>query len=245
MYRNTSRVVSFFLPYIKQMVFRDSVQSSMIISLIVQLIIFAISVKTQFIRVESKDIILKDALFLENIVQFVEICFYVWFATILAKQIGASNIARYRYMDWILTTPTMILSTIAYFHYNNIDSKTGFRIHEFAKSNWKTICKLFAYNWCMLLVGYLQELNVISVISSTIVGFTCFGLLFYGMYHNYASLSLKNVPVFTVMFLLWASYGIVSLNSNKTKNILYNVLDVFSKNFYGLFLVYTIRNLEI
>ena len=217
----------------------------MIISLIVQLIIFAISVQAQFIRVESKDIILKDALFLENSVQFVEICFYVWFATSLYKQIGASNIVKYRYVDWILTTPTMILSTIAYFHYNNVKSKIGIRLHEFAKTNWRTIWKLFAYNWLMLFVGYLQELNLISIIYSTIVGFTCFGLLFYGMYTNYASLSLKNIPVFTVMFLLWASYGIVALSSNKTKNILYSLLDVFSKNFYGLFLVYTIHNLQM
>ncbi len=148
-------------------------------------------------------------------------------------------------MDWIITTPTMILSTIAYFHYNNVKSKIGIRLHEFAKTNWTKIWKLFAYNWLMLFVGYLQELNLISIIYSTIVGFTCFGLFFYGMHTNYASLSLKNIPVFTVMILLWASYGIFALSSNKKKNILYSLLDVFSKNLYGLFLVYTIHNLQM
>jgi bacteriorhodopsin len=202
-------------------------------------------VKTQHTPVNEKDIILKDALLIENVVQFVEICFYIWFTSIVSKEMYPSDIAKYRYIDWVFTTPTMILSTVAYFHYNNIESKIGFRIHEFAKEHWKTISFMFINNWLMLLMGFLQEINFISIIYSTIFGFVFFGLLFYTMYINFSSLSTKNSIVFATMFILWAAYGIVALNSKDFKNVSYNILDVFSKNFYGLFLVYTINKLRI
>ena len=223
----------------------SSVRTTMFLSLMMQLIIFAISVKTQSTPVSKKDIILKDALLLENVVQFVEICFYIWFTLIISKQMYPSDLAKYRYIDWVFTTPTMILSTVAYFHYNNIESNTGFRIHDFAKEHWKSISYMFVNNWLMLLMGFLQEINFISIIYSTVFGFVFFGLLFYEMYSNFSSLSSKNSFVFATMFTLWAAYGIVSLNSKDLKNISYNILDVFSKNFYGLFLVYTIHKLSL
>ena len=51
-----------------------------------------------------------------------------------------------------------------------------------------------------------------------------------------------NYLIFYLMFIIWALYGIAALYKNKIKNASYNILDVFSKNFFGLFLAYLVYN---
>ena len=107
------------------------------------------------------------------------------------------------------------------------------------------IIELFSYNFGMLFVGYLQEISLINITISTIVGFTFFILLFYKMYEYYASKSSANMPIFIIMTTIWSIYGIAALFDFKVKNAFYNILDVFSKNFYGLFLAYLVYSLRI
>ena len=42
------------------------------------------------------------------------------------------------------------------------------------------------------------------------------------------------------MFFVWSLYGVAALLGDKLKNISYNILDIFAKNFYGLFLYFFI-----
>jgi bacteriorhodopsin len=37
-------------------------------------------------------------------------------------------------------------------------------------------------------------------------------------------------------------YGIAALMDYKTKNIMYNILDLFAKNFFGVYLGYVVLN---
>ena len=55
------------------------VKNTMVISFISQIIILFIGISAQFLNLNTKDLVLKDALILENIVQFVEGSFYLWF----------------------------------------------------------------------------------------------------------------------------------------------------------------------
>ena len=45
------------------------------------------------------------------------------------------------------------------------------------------------------------------------------------------------------MASIWSIYGIAALFNFKIKNAFYNILDIFSKNFYGLFLAYLVYSL--
>ena len=65
------------------------------------------------------------------------------------------------------------------------------------------------------------------------------------MYEYYASKSSANMPIFIIMTTIWSIYGIAALFDFKVKNAFYNILDVFSKNFYGLFLAYLVYSLKI
>jgi hypothetical protein len=223
------------------------VKDTMYISLYAQIITLFIGISAQFIKLSSTNRILKDALALENIVQFIEGSFYVWFIYFYTKNVDKIDIAKYRYYDWFLTTPTMILSAICYFVYNNkININTDnlkFTIFDLINNDYKKIFEIFYYNFSMLFFGYLQEINVINILYSTLIGFIFFFLLFYKLYIYYVTNSKDNYLIFYIMAFIWSIYGVAALFNYKIKNAFYNILDIFSKNFYGLFLSYLIYKL--
>ena len=222
------------------------VKKTMIISFIAQLLTLFIGISAQFITLQPSQIILKQALALENIVQFIEGSFYLWFLYFYTKNVDLVDIAKYRYYDWYLTTPTMILSSIAYFAYNNNKLQNiRFTIFDFIKKDQNKILELFGYNLGMLFFGYLQEINIINILVSTLIGFGFFFLLFYKIYIYYVAESIENYFIFFLMASIWSIYGIAALFNFKIKNAFYNILDIFSKNFYGLFLAYLVYSLEI
>lgn len=161
------------------------VKNTMIFSFLIQIITLIIGIFAQFIKVPRHKYILKDALLLENIVQFIEAIFYLWFIYFYKENVDKIDIAKYRYYDWFLTTPTMILSVIIYFHYNNSSKKIYYNMITFFKQDFRKILELWFYNFNMLIIGYLQEINIISILLSTLIGFYFFGLLFYKMFKYY------------------------------------------------------------
>ena len=62
---------------------------------------------------------------------------------------------KYRYYDWVFTTPIMLLNTIVYFEYNNgLNEKTNnnssndtpLTIENFIKDNLHNVGLIFLYN---------------------------------------------------------------------------------------------------
>ena len=224
---------------------KNLVKNTMYVSFIAQIITLTIGVSAQFVNLSENDLILKQALALENLVQFIEGSFYFWFIYFYTQNVDKIDIAKYRYYDWFLTTPTMILSSIVYFEYNNrVNDDKRFTLLEFIKTNSENIVKLFAYNFGMLITGYLQEIKAINIYVSSLIGFGFFGLLFSNIYNLYAKQNEKNYPIFFLMISIWSIYGIAAMFNFRLKNAFYNILDIFSKNFYGLFLAYLVYNLR-
>ena len=87
------------------------IQKTIYFSLFAQIITTVISVDGFKYDLEEKDKILKDILLLETFVQVIEGIFYVW--VILALK-DLNIMAPRRYIDWMLTTPTMLISTIIF-----------------------------------------------------------------------------------------------------------------------------------
>jgi len=92
----------------------------------------------------------------------------------------------------------------------------------------------------MLLFGLLEELGILNRYISLLLGTYFFLLSFYSIYKNYVLLNSKNNNLFYFIFIVWAIYGIIYLLPYNYRNTSYNILDIFSKNFYGLFLFYKI-----
>ena len=97
----------------------------------------------------------------------------------------------------------------------------------------------------MLLVGYLQEIGVINIWASSILGFIFLYLTFNKIYVDYASKSRENLGIFWLMSGIWVLYGFAAMFESKYKNFAYNILDIISKNFYGLFIAYIIYQKRI
>lgn len=213
------------------------------ISLIIQLITVIIGIVGIFIPLSPPDKILNNIISIEVVVQFIEFIFYLWLMfSIYAKNI---NITSFRYIDWFITTPIMLTTIIFFFAYQtNLDKfkdKEGnITMKEIIKKEYKTMIPILIFNFLMLLFGLLGELGILNKYISLILGTFFFLLSFYNLYKNYVVLSQKNNNIFYFIFIIWAIYGIVYLLPYNYRNASYNILDIFSKNVYGLFLFYKI-----
>ena len=80
------------------------VKQTVYLSLLVQLVTTAISLNGLTYSLRPEDMILKDILILEAIVQFVEAGFYIWVIMALNR---LEIMTPRSYIDWFITTPTM------------------------------------------------------------------------------------------------------------------------------------------
>ncbi len=97
----------------------------------------------------------------------------------------------------------------------------------------------------MLLFGYLAEVGMMNRGLAFVLGTGALCGSFGIIYKNYAKFSEKTKNIFWLMFGLWALYGIAFLFPPVTKNLSYTALDIFAKNFFGIFLYYIIRSKSI
>ena len=219
------------------------VKQTIHVSLFVQIITTLISFDGFSKQLLPTDEILKDILLIETVVQLVEGFFYVWIIYALKD---LNKMTSRRYFDWTITTPIMLLSTIIYFKYTELKEKKNiqpFTPKEFYKTNKENIQKIFIYNGLMLLFGFLGETNMIPKQISIPIGFYFFYQSFNLIYYEYAIKSYLGKQLFSILLVLWSLYGVAAMLPVKQKNISYNILDIFSKNFYGLYIYYKIKQL--
>jgi len=209
--------------------------NSLYFSLFIQVISIAIGFFGLTLIVNPVDQILITTVGLETIVSSIQFSFYLWYTYHFKEVVEATF---YRYHDWFITTPIMLLTTMLYFDYNNNpdEKKT---LETFWDKHRKDILIVFAFNAMMLFFGYLYEINLLDLFTSNTMGFV--GLIgsFYIMYNSFVSKNLSsNLPLFIVMSIIWGLYGVAATLSPAWKNLSYNLIDTISKNFYGIFLTY-------
>lgn len=190
--------------------------------------------------IRPHDIILKEILLLEMIVQVVELGFYGWYRKALASSLF--DVSTYRYYDWILTTPVMLLTTMAFYIYldyskNNRGKRTVPRFLDFIADKWRHVKYILASNFAMLLFGFLNQIGWLSIVWSSILGFGALGGTFYGIYKYFVQhVNQPGLFIFTLVF--WSLYGFAAMLGNHAKNLMFNGLDLIAKNFYGVFLTW-------
>ena len=218
---------------------KSFVKKTVTLSLILQIVIGIVSLHGFFVKIPKKDNILKDILGMETIVQFVEFAFYIWMSLAL---LNVERMASRRYIDWVITTPVMLISTIIFMKYNfyKEQSKESFTLKEFFQDDRDNVIKLVLYNLGMLVFGYLGENNIIPKYLGVPIGFVFFFLAFRLIYTEYAIDTSIGKKLFYFMFIIWSLYGVVSVMPPNIKNTSYNILDIIAKNFYGLFIYYRI-----
>ncbi len=135
-----------------------------------------------------------------------------------------------RYVDWMITTPIMLLVLVLAFQYNS--KNKGIVFFDYLI--------ILLFNYGMLGTGYLGELNILNKLTANIIGFIYFGLLYGFIYYKYLlktknGNNYNNKLLFLSFFILWALYGVFYLMKDSIKNTGYNILDLFSKCFVGIY----------
>jgi len=208
-----------------------------IVSLIIQLIVGVIDYLALKIELDSTDQLLKDLLEVELAVQVVEFIFYIWLIYYFNQV--SRNITPYRYLDWAVTTPLMLITLSAFLQH---DGTTTNRLSDFLSNHTASIIHIVLLNAAMLLFGLIGEFGYLSHYTSTALGFIPFALNFAYIKENFLPSSedpFKNAVFYWFVFF-WALYGVFAVMKYSIKNTGYNILDIFAKNFFGLFLAYII-----
>jgi len=208
-----------------------------IVSLIIQLVVGVIDYLALKIELDSKDQLLKDLLEVELFVQIIEFVFYVWLIYYFNQV--SRNITPFRYLDWAVTTPLMLITLSAFLQHDGTASN---RLIDFVSNHTASIVQIVLLNAAMLFCGLIGEFGYLSHYTSTALGFIPFALNFKYIKETFLPSSedtFKNAVFYWFVFF-WALYGVFALMKYTTKNTGYNILDIFSKNFFGLFLAYII-----
>jgi len=211
---------------------------TLILSILVQFITGVIEIAAMFIKVPSAYNLIRQLLLLEVSVQVIEGLFYGWLAFNFNT---IKNITPKRYIDWAITTPTMLIVLIGYLIYldkRSTDETDGLEFFSLLKENASVIIPVLLLNWLMLFFGYLGEMNILTPLVGILVGFIPFLLYYYKIFINYVS--IQGQYLFWYFFIFWSFYGVVAILPYYIKNAFYNILDLFAKNFFGLFLSYII-----
>lgn len=164
---------------------------------------------------------------LETCISVVAAYFYGTFI----KQIDTQNIDykkinNTRYVDWSITTPIMLLVLCLAFLFN-----TGGRL------KFQTFLKILAMNFLMLFSGYAGTVNLIDKYVALAFGFVFFFALYGYIYKTFIEKKpiFDNLILYWSFFIFWICYGLVYLQPEKFKNVIFNYLDLFSKAFVGIF----------
>jgi hypothetical protein len=219
---------------------KDLLRTSVNASLVVQWVTMIANVIGVILPIKPGDFVVQQALYIETFVQAIQLTFYSWFKNHIVDK--PAVVTKFRYYDWVITTPLMLFTTIVFYAYNNQseaqkDAKP-LTLEQFVRDNLNVIVLIFVANLLMLLFGYLAEIGVLGLVSSTIWGFLALAVSFGTMWYNFVKDHPQNNILYYFMLFIWSLYGVAAVLTPTWKNVSYNILDVFSKNFYGVFLTY-------
>lgn len=178
----------------------------------------------------TNDANIRHILNLETCISVVAAFFYGQFmkkiTDVKDKELNYKEINVTRYTDWMITTPIMLLVLCLVFGYNN---KTVMTASYFLG--------IMIVNFVMLAFGYLGEVGLMNRRLAQLGGFVFFFLLYGIIYFTFLhdKYNFDNQMIFWAFVFFWFLYGVFYDMDEESKNAGYNVLDLFSKCFVGIF----------
>ena len=177
--------------------------------------------------IRTKNPKIRNILNLETCISVVAAFYYGQFVDDLQEGVNYEKINLTRYVDWSITTPIMLLVLVLALLLNNKKGPMKF-------ANFLII--LF-FNYVMLGFGYAGEIGMLDKTLANVLGFGGFAGLYYFIYDKYIKNynNKDNNLLFISFLVLWAMYGVFYMLDDVTRNVGYNVLDLLSKCFVGIF----------
>ena len=138
-----------------------------------------------------------------------------------------NKIITYRYIDWSLTTPILLLTLLLFIQYLN---------NKFINFWYYLI--VFILNYIMLFFGYLGETGKLNKMVGLFFGFIAYILMILFIYIKFIYYNKSNMinKLFIVFVIIWASYGVIYLLDDETKNHWYNHQDIVAKGLFSTFI---------
>lgn len=132
-----------------------------------------------------------------------------------------------RYTDWAISTPLMLLVLCMVLGYENkkVVSFLPFML-------------ILIFNFLMLGAGYIGEIGKLTRTMANSIGFLFFFLMYgtvWKVYMTDAKRTTQSLVIYGLFVFLWALYGVLYQTDKMTKVFGYNILDLLSKAFVGIF----------
>lgn len=220
---------------LRNRVFPEKIQDKIVLrtarfSIGSQIALTLVTAAAVFVPLPQESRAITEIASIETIAQVVEFVFY---AVSLYYFRGVYTWTRY--IDWFLSTPVMLISTIAFLLY--LKDSSNRLIDVFNDANIGTTLGVLGFNWLMLIFGLIAELDatarkntmLIFGTGSFICSFVILALFVRGT-------GLVGISLYTFIYIVWGLYGVAATQPIVGKNVFYNLLDIASKNFYGAFI---------
>jgi len=207
----------------------------------VQLILLVVLAYNVDMPVSPELAVLREAFRFEYYVSIIEFLGYLLIGYMLFQK---KSVTVYRYADWFITTSILLISLSYVFLYRlyKEKDKTKKLTNKYIFTEYRPVLQsLFLSNFFMLLFGFLGEMKKIPYWIGYILGMICFIITFTTLSNNFVKENKANDDLFTIFMLIWLFYGFAYLMPYKSKNMFYNLLDLVSKNMFGLYILYIIQ----
>jgi sensory rhodopsin len=189
-----------------------------------------------FYSIFTNDPTVRKILIIELIVLLIASFFYTKMIREVRKDdTDITKLVKYRYLDWAITTPLLLITLILFLTYFQTTT-TSFPIY--------TIIAIFFCNWMMLIQGYFGEdaFGILDKNFAWITSFIFFVAIFALLYFKILRKkdnkpSMIKYILFSYFFILWLCYGLIYKLEERQRNIYLNLLDTFSKGFFGFFIL--------
>ena len=142
------------------------------------------------------------------------------------EEMPLQEINNNRYTDWAISTPLMLLVLCLVLGMEN----------KHVVNFW-VFMLILLFNFLMLGAGYIGEVGTLTKTSANMLGFVFFTLMYGTIWSVYMrnKKTINSQVIFWLFVVLWAFYGVFYQTDTLTKIFGYNILDLLSKAFVGIF----------
>ena len=198
-------------------------------SVAAQIILALITSAAVFVPLKEQDGVVNEIGLLELGSQTVELIFYL-IVTFWVRAIYTWT----RYLDWVLSTPLMLLSLMAFFRHLGTEERTHLS-DLFDEPLLASTLFVLGFNMLMLVFGFLNEIRWMATVPSVGLGFVAFAASFGIMYVQHVQDGpLGGMLLWLFTYITWGLYGVFATLSPVPRNVGYNLIDLVSKNIFGL-----------
>lgn len=184
------------------------------------LILMSIFIYTVYPEIKNKNILL-----IEFLIGGIALIVYLTIYSNINKNNYTEWFGDYRYLDWSLTTPLLLLSLGLILNSGNLEKIGDEKI---------TLLSIIVFNQFMLIFGYLGDQKYMDKKYSITISFVFLILIFYTIYYKFNVNTDFSKYLFISYVIIWSVYGYMDTLDGTDKILVNNTLDLIAKSVLGI-----------